>query len=111
MTAADTTPSRLAATIGSALVVVTTCAALILGMLSPMAADSCGPGSTEPECVNEGKYAALLTVGPAVLGVAALGAVWFRARRRPRLIWFVVWAPLLAAIFLMGNSLAGGKVF
>jgi hypothetical protein len=104
--------SRLmAATIGSAVVAATTCAAFGLGMLSPMATDSCGSGSTEPECVNEGTYAALLTVGPTVLGAAVLGAVWFRAMHRPRLIWFAVWPPLLVAIFLRGNSLAGGNLF
>ena len=103
--------ARLAAArVGSAVVAATTGVALVLGMLSPMAADACGPGAAEPECVNEGAYAALLTVGPVVLGAATLGAVWFRAGRRPRLAWFAPWVPLLAAIVVVGNSLAGGKV-
>jgi hypothetical protein len=99
----------VAATIGSAVVGVTTFVALGLGMLSPMATGSCETES-DPACVNEGKYATLLIVGPVVLGAATLVAVWFRAMRRPRLIWFVVWALLLAATFLTANSLAGGEL-
>ncbi|HEY8527433.1 MAG TPA: hypothetical protein VIL48_20875 [Acidimicrobiales bacterium] len=101
---------RLAAVAGSVAVVAVTVLALGLGLLSPMASDSCGPESTEPECVNEGTYTTLLTLGPVALGAAALVAVWFRARGRPRPEWLVPWAVLLAAVLATGNALAGGKV-
>jgi hypothetical protein len=107
-----TSVRQVVAAVGTLVVAKVTIVAVFLGMMSPMATGSCGPESTEPHCVNEHTYAALLTLGSLVLGAAVLSAVWIGATGRPRLVWFAPWAPLLVAIFLVAHYVvAGGELF
>lgn len=105
--ARPTSVRRALAVVGTVVVGMATIVATFVGSLSPMAADGCSDvGGPQPaQCANADVYIPLLIVGPLVLCAATLVAVWFRTGGRPRVAWFLVWAPALVLVEVWGFSL------
>lgn len=98
------------AVLATSLMLLASSVVFFLGLLSPMAFDTCAAGGTGRHCRYSTLVPAMLIFGPVVSSVAGTLAVWFRSRGRPRLVVFVPWMATLALVVVVAADMADGKL-